>query len=232
MLISGILRKRYKRFLAEIEILDEHNKPVIVTAHCPNSGSMRDVAQAGDKVWIAPNHSPTAKLDWQWQLVENLSGCLIGINTNRANNIVHEALLDQKIFSDYTNIKREVPYGHNSRVDFLLTDPNLPDYYLEVKSVNMVRQFALAEFPDAVTKRGQKHMYELSDMVEQGKCAGVIFLVQRNDCTSFQVAKDIDPDYYKSVLYAVNKGVQFFVYSTIITKTNCITLDKMLKLRL
>jgi len=232
-LAPGRLLRRYKRFLVDVA-LDTGGE---VTAHCPNPGSMLGgLADPGLPVWLAPNRSPTAKLDWRWELLKR-DGHLIGINTNNTNRIVAEAIEAGAIpeLAGYDRLRREVKYGKNSRIDILLEDDGRPPAYVEVKNVHMKRVDGpdpqAAEFPDSVTKRGAKHLQELSEMVNQGARAVMVYLVQRADCTHFNLAEDIDPGYAAAFRAARNAGVEALCYACRI-ELEGIELDNPLPIRL
>ena len=166
-LFHGTLIKRYKRFLADIKLDDGS----VVTAHCANSGSMLTLKDEGNEVWLSPATNPKAKLDYKWEIVK-VNDILVGINTSLPNKLVETAIIDGTIseLSDYENLRREMKYGKNSRIDIFLsdTDANKPDCYVEVKSVTLSRENGVAEFPDAVTSRGTKHLQELSEWIMWG----------------------------------------------------------------
>ncbi len=215
-LIPGHLVLRYKRFLADIEL----ETGELITAHCPNPGAMLGLKQPGSKVWVTKNaKNPKRKLDYAWQLIE-VEDTLVGLNTQLPNLLVAEALEQGSIqeLTGYTNIRREVPYGQNSRIDFLLTHPDRPDCYLEIKNVHLKRE-GLAEFPDCVTQRGRKHMAELAAMAGQGSRAVVLYVVQRNDCSGFCLARDIDPAYAQAFDTAILAGVESLCYTCQVTLT-------------
>lgn len=216
-LTKGKLIKRYKRFLADVELEDG----TTVVAHCANSGSMLGLKDEGSTVWLSPNQNPKAKLDWRWELASQ-NNIPVGINTSRPNAIVEEAIKGGKIneLTGYSNSKREVKYGKNSRIDILLTDTNKPDCYVEVKSVTLKRDTPqTAEFPDSVTSRGAKHLEELSDMVELGHRAVMVYLVQRSDCDKFSIAGDIDPAYLAAFKKALASGVEAICYDCDVTQS-------------
>ena len=208
-LIKGTLIKRYKRFLADVQLADGE----IVTAHCANSGSMMSLIEEGAEVYMSPNTNPKAKLDWRWEMIR-VNGGLVGINTSRPNYIVEEGILDGTIkeLSGYENLRREVKYGTNSRIDILLENLMKPSCYVEVKNCTLSRQEGIVEFPDGVTARGTKHLGELSDMIEAGHRAVMVYLVNRTDCHTFKIAKDIDSIYYTAFLEAIDKGVEICAY--------------------
>ena len=209
-LIKGTLVKRYKRFLADVTL--ENNK--LVTAHCPNTGSMKGCAKSGWQVWLSPSTNPKRKLAYTWELTFTDQQHWIGINTHRANALVKEAIQNTHIpeLTDYANLKAEVKFGEeNSRIDFLLTDPNKVDCYVEVKSVTLLEN-GRGYFPDAKTLRGQKHLRELSHIAKQGKRAVLLFCVQHTGIEFMHVAEYIDPDYAFELKQAVKNGVEILCY--------------------
>ncbi|SNY94202.1 sugar fermentation stimulation protein A [Cohaesibacter sp. ES.047] len=220
-LIRGTLIKRYKRFLADIELDDGS----LITAHCANPGSMMGLKDPGVTVWLSKSDNPKRKLAYSWELME-LDGAMIGINTAHPNRIVEEAILAGKVseVAAYPTLRREVKYGKNSRIDLLLEGEGLPNCYVEVKNVHLLRVPGLAEFPDSVTKRGAKHLVELGDMVQEGHRAVMLYLVQRTDAERFSLAADIDPDYAAAFALARQRGVEAYVYACDIS-TDGITLS-------
>lgn len=213
-LLKGILIKRYKRFLADIEL--ENGK--IVTAHCANSGALYGVTTPGLTVWLSENHNPTRKLKYTWELAE-VEGVMIGVNTSWPNGLAAEAIQNQFIppLNGYAHLKREVKYGQNSRLDILLQDPTKKDCFVEVKNVHMKRTEKRAEFPDSVTTRGAKHLSEMIDVIQAGKRAVMLYIIQRADCDHLRFADDIDPVYAQTAILAKNKGVEFYAYDCKIT---------------
>jgi len=209
-LIRGRLLRRYKRFLSDIEL----DSGEIVVAHCANPGSMTGLKDTGAPVWLSPSRNPKRKLKYSWELIQ-VDGHMVGINTAWPNRIVEEAVAADLVpeLAGYPNLRREVPYGRNSRIDLLLESADRPPCYLEVKDVHLKRTAGLAEFPDSVTKRGTKHLRELSEMADQGARAVMFYLVQRGDCASFRVAADIDPDYDRALHAALDHGVEVLCYS-------------------
>ncbi|WP_417820158.1 DNA/RNA nuclease SfsA [Terasakiella sp.] len=207
-LIKGKLIKRYKRFMADVELENGD----VVTAHCANSGSMLSVQEAGSTVWLSPSNNPKRKLKYTWEIIE-VDGQNVGINTAHPNKIVEEAILDGQVqeLSGYATLRREVKYGQNSRIDILLEDDAKPTCYVEVKNVTL-RRGDNADFPDAVTTRGAKHLRELGDMVEQGHRAVMFYLVQRPDCKIMDIARDIDPTYDAELKTAIKRGVEVICY--------------------
>lgn len=225
-LVPGTLIRRYKRFLADIERPDG----VTITAHCANPGAMTGLAMPGLPVWLSHADNPKRKLKWSWELAELPTG-LVGINTAHPNRIVGEALARGQIAEllGLSTIRPEVRYGDNSRVDFLLSDPEgrLPDCYLEVKNVHLSRTPGRAEFPDAATARGAKHLMELAKVAKAGYRAVNLFLVQRMDCTSFALAADIDPTYASALDRAVTAGVEVLVYACNITRDEIVVSKRL-----
>lgn len=209
-LTRGTLIRRYKRFLADIDLVSGET----VTAHCANPGSMMGLAEPGSRVWLSPNANPKAKLDWRWELVRTAEGHLVCINTGWPNRVAEEALAAGVIpeLAGYESLRREVKYGAGSRIDILLEDPARPPCYVEIKSVTLRRPEGshptAAEFPDAVTKRGAKHLRELADVAANGGRAVMLYLVQRGDCDRFRVAADIDPAYAEAMRNARRRGVE------------------------
>ena len=167
----------------------------------------------GTEVWLSPARNPKRKLRYSWEL-SRIDGYLVGINTSYPNTLIEEALDAGKIpeLGGYSSIRREVPYGRNSRIDLLLEAEERPKCYVEIKNVTLKRG-PLAEFPDSVTARGTKHLFELMDMVEQGARAVMLYVVQRGDCEGFTVAADIDPAYGEALAKALEKGVEALCYS-------------------
>ncbi len=211
-LVPARLIRRYKRFLADCRLEDGRE----VTAHCANPGSMMGLAEPEQKIWLEPNDDPKKKLKYGWRLVDHENGHFTGVDTSVPNKALRAALLAREIpeLAAYETIRPEVKYGENSRIDFLLTQPGLPDAYVEVKSVTLSRQPGLAEFPDSVTARGTKHLGELSAMAAQGHRAIMLYLVQRTDCDRFALAADIDPAYADAFKTAQAQGVERLVIGT------------------
>lgn len=213
-LIKGRLIKRYKRFLADVEL----ESGELLTAHVANPGSMMGLKEEGMTVWLSLSDNAKRKLPYSWELVE-VDGALVGINTAHPNGLVAEAIESGQVaaLSGYEKVTREVKYGLNSRIDILLSGDGLPDCYVEVKNVTLKRDDIHAEFPDSVTARGAKHLKELVSMVEQGHRAVMFYLIQRTDCTTFRIAADIDPAYAAAFQEAIDAGVEIICYDCHIT---------------
>ena len=212
-LIKGKLLKRYKRFLADV-ILEDGTE---VIAHCPNPGSMMGLATGGTTVWLEPNNDPKKKLKYGWRLVEHKNQ-MICIDTGIANIVIKEALEKKEIPElSYWSFKPEVKYSDNSRIDFLLTSPS-QQTYLEIKSVTLMREKGLAEFPDTITKRGSKHLEDLSKMVTSGHKAVLLFLCMRKDVNRVRIAADLDIIYNANIKAALKSGVQLICYDTQVTR--------------
>ena len=208
-LIPATLVKRYKRFLADV-VLESGET---LTAHVANPGGMIGLAAPGSRVWLSKSDNPSRKLPYSWELVEVDFGGgreLVGVNTGHPNPLVGAALAAGAIpeLAGYDSIRREVKYGKNSRVDFLLESAKRPPCYVEIKNVHLMRAKDLAEFPDAKTERGAKHLEELGDMVEAGARAVMLYLIQIGSAQSFKLARDIDPKYGAAFDRARGRGVE------------------------
>lgn len=207
-LIPSKFQKRYKRFFTDVK-----SKGKTLTSHCANSGSMLGLLDEGNKTWISPADNPDRKLKYTLEIINDKKSN-VGVNTHFANRIVEEAI-EQKIIKEiknYSEYQREVKFGLHSRFDFELKNKN-KKAFLEVKNVTLSRQNGIAEFPDAVTSRGLKHLEELEKAIKKGYESFLIYLVQREDCNEFRIAKDIDPKYYEGFLKAKKNGVKFISYS-------------------
>ncbi|MDP2621371.1 MAG: DNA/RNA nuclease SfsA [Hyphomicrobiales bacterium] len=217
-LVPGTLIARYKRFLADVR-LDSGEE---VTAHCANPGSMLGLAVPGSRVFLSVSDNPARKLKMSWELVEVDLGSgptLVGINTAHPNALVSAAIGGGAIepLAGYRNLRREVRYGENSRIDILLEDEARPACYVEIKNVHLMRRPGLAEFPDSVTARGAKHLSELAAMAEAGNRAVMVYLIQRGDAARFALARDIDPAYGDAFEQARAAGVEALAYKCEIT---------------
>ncbi len=211
-LIEGRLIQRYKRFLADVELAGGQ----VVTAHCPNTGSMKHCQPESAKVWLSPANNPKRKLAYTWELVEVVPGIIAGINTSLSNKLVKEGIEWGVIteLQGYGAIAGEVRYGEeNSRIDLMLSGhDNLPDCYVEVKNVTLWDFHGKGSFPDAVSVRGTKHLRELMSMVEKGQRAVLCFCVQHSGIESVTSADDIDPLYGQTLREAVARGVEVIAY--------------------
>lgn len=222
-LVPARLIRRYKRFLADCRLEDGTE----VTAHCANPGSMMGLADPEMKIWLEPNDDPKKKLKFGWRLVDHENGHFTGVDTSVPNRALKAALEAGEVPGLVAPVVRpEVKYGENSRVDFLLSGAG-PDTYVEVKSVTLSRTAGFAEFPDAKTARGLKHLGELSAMVAEGHRAVMLYLVQRTDCHRVGIAGDIDPAYAAGLAQARAAGVEVLCFDCRITPQE-ITLGRAL----
>jgi sugar fermentation stimulation protein A len=218
-LIPATLVKRYKRFLADVTLPGGET----ITVHVANPGAMTGLSTPGSRVWLSKSDNPSRKLSHSWELVEADLGLgleLVGVNTGHPNPLVGAALAVGLIpeLSGYDTIRREVKYGKNSRVDFLLESATRPSCYVEIKNVHLMRTPGLAEFPDSKTERGAKHLDELGDMVEAGHRAVMLYLVQIGSATRFALARDIDPKYGAAFDRARQRGVEATAWKCVITR--------------
>lgn len=225
-LVKGKLVKRYKRFFADIEV---NNK--IVTAHCPNTGSMYGLLKEGNKVWLSKSKNPKRKLKYTLEIIED-NNSKVGVNTHSTNKIVQHALQNNLIseFKNIEEIKTEIKFGTNTRFDFLILNKK-DKIFIEVKNVTLSRKKKLAEFPDAITIRGLKHINELLKASKKNFKIFILFLVQRDDCKSFSVAKDIDPNYADALIKAVKNKLNILCYDCKFS-TKGIKLNKKLKIKI
>lgn len=214
-LIEGTLVRRYKRFLADVALADG----TVVTVHCANPGSILGLAEPGMRVLLSRSTNAARKLPLSWELVEAPNCGLVGINTALPNRLVEEALRAGRIpeLAGYPELRREVPYGKASRVDFVLSGPDRPHAYVEVKNVHFSRVAGLAEFPDSVTARGARHLDELAAMVASGHRAAMLYLVQRTDSVRLAICRDLDPAYGAAFDRARAAGVEMIAYRCAIT---------------
>ena len=206
-LLQGTLIERYKRFLVDIKY-----KNKVITAHCPNSGSMMGLLNKNNKVQFSISDNPNRKLKYTLEIIE-IDKKKIGINTLLTNKIVLEALNSKKIknLTKFNNIKTEVKFSINTRFDFLLTNGK-EKCFLEVKNVTLVRKETIAEFPDSITARGTKHLNELVVAKKKGFQSYILYLIQREDCRYFKIAEDIDKNYKLAFNNASNSGVKILCY--------------------
>lgn len=207
-LVSGILIRRYKRFLADVRLTDGRT----VTAHCPNSGSMTACSTPGRPVYLSHHESPKRKLAYTWELIE-MPTSLVGVNTQVPNRLTAQAIQGGAVpeLRGYDGLRREVRAGRHSRLDLLLTHRDTPPCYVEVKNCTLVED-GTARFPDAVTARGRKHLVALQDLAADGARSVIFFLVQRMDAHRFRPADEIDPAYGDALRRAVANGVEALAY--------------------
>ena len=206
-LISGEFIKRYKRFFVDVKLNGK-----IVTAHCPNTGSMMGLLKEGNRVWLSKTDNPKRKLKYTLQIIEN-NGTKVGVNTHLTNKIVLNALASKSIksFNKLERIEQEVKFGENTRFDFFLLN-NKKKIFVEVKNVTLSRQKGIAEFPDAVTSRGLKHIVELLKASKKGYKIYLLYVIQRDDCNKFKIADDLDPEYSKLLKKAVKNKLNILCY--------------------
>ena len=223
-LLKGKLIKRYKRFFVDVNL----NKK-IVTAHCPNTGSMKGLLDGGNEVYLLKHDDPKRKLKYGLEIIKAKKN-MIGVNTHRANKIVHHGLKNNLIkeLKSSQKINSEVFFDKETRFDFLI-EKNGQKSFLEVKNVTLNRDKKIAEFPDAITTRGSKHLLALIDAIKKGYKSYLIFLVQIQNMINFKIAKDIDEEYYKTYLIAKKAGVNFLAYRCDISSKK-IFIDKKLKI--
>ncbi len=207
-LVKGKLIKRYKRFFVDIKLNNS-----LITAHCPNTGSMMGLLDEGNEVWVTKNDNPNRKLKYTLEMIK-IRKKLVGVNTHRANRIVEHGLKNKLIneFKKINKIQNEYKFSKDTRFDFLC-DKNI----IEVKNVTLLRNLKFAEFPDAVTSRGTKHLKNLVNSIKKGYKPYVLFLTQIQGINNFKIAKDIDNEYYKNYLFAKKAGVKFIAYRCILS---------------
>ena len=223
-LIKGKLIKRYKRFFMDVKIEDK-----VVTAHCPNTGSMKGLLEKGNDVYLLPNNDPKRKLKYGLEIIKTRKN-LVGVNTHMANKIAKHGLENNLIkeLKNNDSIKSEVFFNKETRFDFLIKKNN-SNSFVEVKNVTLFRDKNTSEFPDAVTSRGSKHLLALIDAIKKGYKSYLIFLVQIQNMKYFKIAKDIDEEYYKNYKKAKKAGVNFLAYRCDISSKKII-IDKKLKI--
>ena len=223
-LIKGKLIKRYKRFFVDVKLNSE-----IVTAHCPNTGSMKGLLDEGNDVYLHKNDDPKRKLKYGLEIIKAKKN-LVGVNTHMANKIVNHGLSNNLIKELKNNdvIKPEVYFDKETRFDFLI-QKNEQKIFVEVKNVTLFREKTIAEFPDAITSRGSKHLLTLINAIKKGYKTYLLFLVQIENMKKFKIARDIDAEYYKNYVAAKKAGVNFLAYSCKINSKE-IYIDKKLKI--
>jgi len=218
-LIPATLIRRYKRFLADVTLGSGEE----ITAHVANPGAMTGLDAPGSRIWLSKSDNAKRKLPYSWELVEADFGTgpeLVGVNTGHPNLLVAEALAAQAIpdLAGYTSVRREVKYGKNSRIDFLLESEGRPPCYVEIKNVHLMRAASLAEFPDCVTARGATHLDELSAVAAGGARAFMLFVIQIGSTERFSLARDIDPAYGAAFDRARNMGVAALAWKCAIAR--------------
>ena len=225
-LISGLLIKRYKRFFADIKINNQ-----VITAHCPNTGSMYGLLKEGNKVWVSKSNNPNRKLKYTLEIIE-VNNSKVGVNTHSTNKIVFHALKNNLIkeLKKPLDIKTEIKFGENTRFDFLIINKD-SKAFVEVKNVTLSRKKKLAEFPDAITSRGLKHIYELIKASKKKYKIFILYIVQRDDCDFFSIAKDIDVDYAKALTKAVKNKLNILCYDCKFS-TKGIKLNRKIQLKI
>ena len=223
-LIKGKLIKRYKRFFLDVKLNKE-----IVTAHCPNTGSMLGLLEEGNEVYLLPNNDPKRKLKYGLEIIKSRKN-LVGVNTHMANKIVHHGLKNNLIkeLRNSDIIKPEVFFNKETRFDFLI-EKNKQKSFIEVKNVTLFRDKKTAEFPDAITSRGSKHLITLIDAIKKGYKSYLLFLVQIQNMEYFKIAKDIDKEYYNNYIIAKKAGVNFLAYRCNLSSKK-IFIEKKLKI--
>jgi len=223
-LIKGKLIKRYKRFFIDIKIDKE-----IITAHCPNTGSMKGLLDEGNEVYVSKNDDPKRKLKYTLEIIK-VKKNLVGVNTHFANKIAFHGLSNNlvKEVANNDSIKPEVFFDKETRFDFLI-EKNKQKIFVEVKNVTLFREEKTAEFPDAVTARGSKHLKTLIEALKKGYKSYLLFLIQIQGVNNFKIAKDIDKEYYENYLLAKKAGVIFLAYQCKISSKE-IKIDKKIKI--
>ena len=223
-LIKGKLIKRYKRFFTDIKLSKE-----VVIAHCPNTGSMKGLLDVGNKVFLSKNNDPKRKLKYTLEIIK-VKKNLVGVNTHFANKIAYHGLSNNLIdeLKDNDSIKPEVFFNKETRFDFLIKK-NKKKIFVEVKNVTLFRDEKIAEFPDAITSRGSKHLKTLIDAIKKGYKTYILFLVQIEGVKNFKIAKDIDREYYNNYLVAKKAGVNFLAYRCKINSKE-IKIEKKIKI--
>ena len=223
-LIKGKLIKRYKRFFVDVKLNKE-----IITAHCPNTGSMKGLLDEGNEVFLLKHNDPKRKLKYGLEIIKAKNN-LVGVNTHMANKIVNHGLSNNLIkeLMDFDKIRPEVFFNKETRFDFLI-EKKKQKTFVEVKNVTLFRDKKTAEFPDAITSRGSKHLLTLIDAIKKGYKTYLIFLIQIQNMENFKIARDIDIEYYKNYLFAKKAGVNFLAYRCKISSKQ-IFVEKKLKI--
>lgn len=213
-LVPARLIRRYKRFLFDA-VLDDGRE---ITGFCPSTGSMLGLSAPGSRIWLSEHDSPNRKYAHAFELIE-AEGTLVGVHAALANRLAEEAIRAGLVsdLSIYPVVAREQRYGTRSRIDFLLSAPDRPSVYIEVKNVHFVRRPGLAEFPDTVTARGARHLDELIEIVRGGQRAVMLYLVQREDCDALSICGDLDPAYARTFERAMAEGVEAYAVKCRVT---------------
>ena len=224
-LIKGKLIKRYKRFFVDVKINKE-----IVTAHCPNTGSMKGLLEEGNEVFLFKHDDPKRKLKYGLEIIKANKN-LVGVNTHMANKIVKHGIQNNLIkeLINCDSIQSEVFFNKETRFDFLV-EKNKQKIFVEVKNVTLLRNNDIAEFPDAVTSRGSKHLLTLIEAIKKGYKSYLIFLIQIQNINEFKIAKDIDEEYYKNFMIAKKAGVNFLAYQCMISSKQ-IKIDRKIDIK-
>ena len=224
-LIKGKLIKRYKRFFVDVKINKE-----IVTAHCPNTGSMKGLLEEGNEVFLFKHDDPKRKLKYGLEIIKANKN-LVGVNTHMANKIVKHGIQNNLIkeLINCDSIQSEVFFNKETRFDFLV-EKNKQKIFVEVKNVTLLRNNDIAEFPDAVTSRGSKHLLTLIEAIKKGYKSYLIFLIQMQNINKFKIAKDIDEEYYKNFMIAKKAGVNFLAYQCMISSKE-IKIDRKIDIK-
>ncbi len=211
-LFSGTLVRRYQRFLTDVRLTSGE----VVTAHCPNTGSMQGCCEPGRPVYLSSHDDPKRKLKYTWQLIA-MPTSLVGINTLIPNRLVHKSVQQGLIpeLAGYARIEREVPVGDHSRIDLMLADDQSQRCYVEIKNCTLVAD-GVALFPDAVTTRGLKHLVEMQQLAVSGARCVMFYFIQRMDAEIFQPADPIDPAYGRELRRAAANGVEILAYDVCI----------------
>ena len=225
-LVQGVLQKRYKRFIADVQLDDGQ----LVQCHCPNTGPMTGIAEPGMRVALRHCGDAKRKLPYTWEMTCTASGQWVGVNTQNPNRLFKEAFLDKKLdpFKACTDLRSEVTYM-DSRFDFCATDSDGKSRYIEVKNAHMKREEGVF-FPDTITARAAKHVRQLTDMARNGHATTVVYIVQRNDCSFLSVARDIDAFYAQCVDQAIQAGVIFMAYACTVS-VDSICIDRPLPIQ-
>ena len=223
-LLKGKLLKRYKRFFADVKVNNE-----ILTAHCPNTGSMKGLLDKNNDVFLSKSNNPKRKLKYTLEIIK-VKNSLVGINTHRANKIILEAL-ERNLIKEFIDCEKIIPesvFDPGTRFDFLLNKKN-KKIYLEVKNVTLSSDGKIAQFPDAVTERGNKHLLKLLEAKNKGYEGYILFLIQRENIKNFTIARDIDANYYSTFINVKKKGIKFLAYDCIISSKE-IKVNKRIKI--